>query len=74
MADPTQFSGVGGGYVDHKWSVFILKETTERKDFSLFIFLRSFCLDLGTITKTTGIGIFITPENSRQRVTAIGQF
>jgi hypothetical protein len=38
VADPTQLSRVGGGYIDNKKSIFTLSTEAERKKFTLLIF------------------------------------
>ncbi len=54
MADPTQLSGMGGGYVDNKMLNYIFSKGTERKKFPLS-YLHSLCMDqkLYTVTRTT---------------------
>jgi hypothetical protein len=69
MADPTQLFGVSGGYVDNK--MVILINICIRVRTKEILFLRSFCLDQGTSTKPTGIGIiimFTTPKKKADKV------
>ncbi len=48
--------GVDGGDLSNKivkWSIFIFSAGTQQEKLALLIFLRSFCLDQGTSSKTT---------------------
>jgi hypothetical protein len=49
-----------------KWSIFISSTVTARKQFPLLIFLRNFCWDQKTSTKTTGTGIYIMYTTPRK--------
>ncbi len=69
MADPTQLSEVGGGYVDNKLSVFIFLTWIERRNFLGQIFYTVSVWTREIVPKLPGLeSTFCLPpkENSRQ--------
>jgi hypothetical protein len=60
MADPSQLSGVCGGYVDKKMVRFhIIKQELNERNFLGLFFYAVFCLNQGTSTQDTDSTVYI---------------